>query len=326
MKTGLACTLLFAGSLCLSGAHAASFDCGKARTAVEKAICRDPALGRLDEAIGQAYRSLLEKVEPRFGAKVQDAQRNWLRSRSSVEGLQETLQKRLDNLKNALVTTNGVAMLRVDGDHLPPYVLTPLPGAAAYNREVDGILEVSRSDSLSDADMAECDRLSNAQGTTSPSAKVARKLEECELMASTSRRYRVDFVSPDLLSIEEDVSEYVWHAAHPSNSDGHLNRWLSKVGKVGPDDIFASPAYRRVLAAGVRRYLKKQGVEREGAPGADVDLEPDHWGFTATALRITGQGYDYDMGRGYVEIEIPWRDFGSAAKPQFVNALKKGKQ
>ena len=40
--------LLIALGLAGALANAQSFDCGKARYADEKTICRDPALGRLD--------------------------------------------------------------------------------------------------------------------------------------------------------------------------------------------------------------------------------------------------------------------------------------
>ena len=39
-----------------SVAKAASFDCNKATTATEIAICSDPELSALDELMGQAYR------------------------------------------------------------------------------------------------------------------------------------------------------------------------------------------------------------------------------------------------------------------------------
>ena len=36
-------------------AHAASFDCNKGRSLTEKMICRDPALSKLDDTLGQLY-------------------------------------------------------------------------------------------------------------------------------------------------------------------------------------------------------------------------------------------------------------------------------
>ena len=38
---------------------AASFDCAKARTFVEKEICKTPVLSQLDDALGKNYKNLL---------------------------------------------------------------------------------------------------------------------------------------------------------------------------------------------------------------------------------------------------------------------------
>ena len=55
---------------------AASFDCAKARKPVEKTICADPALSRLDEELAAAYRLALDKSASRGAVK--EWQRYWL--------------------------------------------------------------------------------------------------------------------------------------------------------------------------------------------------------------------------------------------------------
>ena len=40
-------------------ANAASFDCNKARTFVEKEICKTPVLSQLDDALGKNYKNIL---------------------------------------------------------------------------------------------------------------------------------------------------------------------------------------------------------------------------------------------------------------------------
>jgi len=59
--------------------HAASFDCTKARTPVEKAICSSPELSAADDKLDQAYRAALSNV-PEAAALVREAQRVWLQS------------------------------------------------------------------------------------------------------------------------------------------------------------------------------------------------------------------------------------------------------
>ena len=45
-------------------AHAASFDCTKAKTAQEKAICGTPALSAADDQMAAAYRAWLAAAPP----------------------------------------------------------------------------------------------------------------------------------------------------------------------------------------------------------------------------------------------------------------------
>lgn len=69
----------------LSPADAAAalpgFDCGQARTRVEKVICTDPTLSALDGEMARLYRSALDR-EPARAAEIRADQRRWLASRA----------------------------------------------------------------------------------------------------------------------------------------------------------------------------------------------------------------------------------------------------
>ncbi len=71
--------------LAAPGARAASFDCAKASTATEKAVCRDPALSKQDEAVTAAYKAA-QGLWPAgtWPAYIRLEQRNWLKDRDSV--------------------------------------------------------------------------------------------------------------------------------------------------------------------------------------------------------------------------------------------------
>lgn len=56
--------------------HAASFDCAKARSAVEKTVCADAALSRLDEDLAAAFKKALAVSDAR--PALRDWQRGWL--------------------------------------------------------------------------------------------------------------------------------------------------------------------------------------------------------------------------------------------------------
>lgn len=61
---------------------AASFDCAKARTQVEKLICADPQLSRQDSELAAAYGEALKAWDGQIAPYVKMSQRAWMRSRS----------------------------------------------------------------------------------------------------------------------------------------------------------------------------------------------------------------------------------------------------
>ena len=62
----------------IATAHAASFDCARARTGVEKAICADPKLSEYDERIAAAYKRELDEWNGAIRGYVRNDQRHWL--------------------------------------------------------------------------------------------------------------------------------------------------------------------------------------------------------------------------------------------------------
>ena len=61
-------------------AHAASFDCAKAATATEKAICANPRISDLDEYLGRYYQGGRVSMGRGAAACLASNQREWLRS------------------------------------------------------------------------------------------------------------------------------------------------------------------------------------------------------------------------------------------------------
>jgi uncharacterized protein len=85
MRTAILLAACLAVPAC--GAQAASFDCAKAATTVENAICADPALSQADEHMAQAYSKALDAtLAPRA---LRTDQIRWLSSRESVGTLDD---------------------------------------------------------------------------------------------------------------------------------------------------------------------------------------------------------------------------------------------
>lgn len=59
--------------------HAASFDCTKARSTMEKAICTDASLSSLDEKLAFEYKTARSKLSPTADKILISSQRSWFR-------------------------------------------------------------------------------------------------------------------------------------------------------------------------------------------------------------------------------------------------------
>jgi len=105
MKTTMPLPLGAALIICLFFAHqasAASFDCAKAQSAVEKSICGDPELSLLDESLAKAYQSAMQATGNLEGLK--SRQQQWLtKTRDQCHDsscLQNAYQTRMAELRN----------------------------------------------------------------------------------------------------------------------------------------------------------------------------------------------------------------------------------
>ena len=99
LRHALALTaLVFASSV-----HAASFDCASAASKVEKAICADADLSRLDEQLAERWRTTLANVPDPKALKTD--QRQWLKNRNGCGDLTACLRRqylmRLAELEHA---------------------------------------------------------------------------------------------------------------------------------------------------------------------------------------------------------------------------------
>lgn len=73
--------ITFACLVLISSAQAASFDCAKAGTKVEKLICADAGLSKLDEELNVAYKAALQNEKQ--ADSIKQAQKLWMRERNA---------------------------------------------------------------------------------------------------------------------------------------------------------------------------------------------------------------------------------------------------
>jgi uncharacterized protein len=83
-----------------------TFDCASTKRAVEKAICSDPDLARLDRQIDDAYKAAMAKLDRKGVARLREEQRDFVAARNKSFGrpayqLKRELEKRLATLRAA---------------------------------------------------------------------------------------------------------------------------------------------------------------------------------------------------------------------------------
>ena len=89
---------------------AASFDCNKATTETEIAICNDPELSALDEVMGQAYR--LAKISANWMTpqELRNSQKAWLQQRNrcgdNFDCLRNSYVQRLEEVSDGVLYIN----------------------------------------------------------------------------------------------------------------------------------------------------------------------------------------------------------------------------
>ncbi len=103
------CTSAFALLLLLCVAsrtsHSQSFDCAKAATLIEKTVCGDPNLKRLDSEVAKNYRAVRKQVSPDAEKALVASQRDWIADRNSqcASGSSECLTKSYRERDDVLV-------------------------------------------------------------------------------------------------------------------------------------------------------------------------------------------------------------------------------
>lgn len=68
-------------------AHAASFDCAKARSGAEKLICSDSTISALDDSLNEEYEFVSERNSDEENASLRAQQKTWLATRNKCSDI-----------------------------------------------------------------------------------------------------------------------------------------------------------------------------------------------------------------------------------------------
>lgn len=126
--------LIVLGWLMLSFAvHAASFDCGKATTKVERLICANTTLSKLDEELAAAYKTALQ--DEKQADAIRQTQKQWMKGRNGCADaacVKRTYEVRLQRLSSSISAHQSS-----DNGEATKQKVSPQTGKPLYGHCVD---------------------------------------------------------------------------------------------------------------------------------------------------------------------------------------------
>lgn len=328
---------LLAGVL---SAHAASFDCAKAKTPREKAICASPALSTADDQMAAAYRAWLAVLPPGVVPEAREEQRGWLQQ------LAESCKADEANSLNALTLCMlnrypaRISELRAKvlnlGEatfYLRSIELTypDAPGESSELEETRGFGTFRATWPQSTSKTAEWQAWNKAieaaaqglvasNGKKSPSGKWLPEWAaggDFELTAS------VDLVSQELVTASIGLEGMGHGAAHPSEEGLEFN-WLLKQGReLRSEDVFRKDSdWEKSVEAVCSEELQRDDSEGlydnwESAL-KKVVLNSQNWELDAKGLTIDFPEYSVSPRAFPVSpVTIPWATLRPFLQPGF---------
>lgn len=124
------CLVVIGAAGLVSSASAEGIDCGKARTAVEKAICSDADLRALDKRVATAYARLLKELDPDSAKALRSDQKWFLSTRDNATAVTKGVVDRADLADS----------LQYRAKFLEAIVPHPAPGLVGHWQNVAGAI------------------------------------------------------------------------------------------------------------------------------------------------------------------------------------------
>ncbi|WP_051279417.1 DUF3298 domain-containing protein [Chitinilyticum aquatile] len=320
--------LLAAFLLIPHATFAASFDCAKASSAEEKTICRNPALGKLDEQLAASYQQALKQLAPPWDARLRQTQREWLKNRVADadpktldKALADAMQARIKELDGAVRTSNGVQLLQLHYHFALPVDKTDIPSDSVWAAQKTVSQTVSPLFIINDIPGSKGFNQWVEKNFALPDPKTPATEESGNSLSP-------HFVSPEFLSLSNASWVYFLGAAHPMSGNTQYNYWLAKGRVLQAGDVFSGRDWQKIILARVHQHLKKEKMDdyADAKTVADYVLSPDCWAISPKGLTIViAQDAILFHAAGQQEISIPWGAFLGMLKPEFRTVLGQNK-
>jgi len=288
--------------LSLTAESAVAFDCAKASTRTERAICADPALKAADDAMGTAYSALRHSLQGSEASMLQLAQKRWLKirdDRCASESGQE--------LTSCLLKFTAERRLLLEG--------APESGPGAGARIVPVFIQQEGSADQYDVDYtllrfidpgSAGQELFNRQlgeiGKKAPLGPHGEEVMEGMQLAAIASA-ALSYASPKVISSAINIWSFDG-GAHGNGGLTNVNIDLAG-GRVITFDSLFDPADMEPLVVSCRQQIKDQKIEKmdgeEFKPADDPNYQEStivehvadltRWSFTSEDAVVTFDAY-----------------------------------
>lgn len=292
---------------------APSFDCAKAATPQEKAICADPNLARLDANLATAYAKARARLSDTGRREVQEDQRAWLAWLPKVcpeggrfaDSLEECLESEYLARPLLDVRRSGAFLYRMKVIAVP--YRNDFPSDARFPQYGIGRFSWPEIDRPTASQQTWNDAIrTRVSDMSSPDDVAGSQLEVSAFLESANSSFI--FVSVQGL-------EYGYGAAHPNGWMKHIS-WLANAGR----ELYSSDIFRE--GSGWERFLATLSLKEVGPFGQDSSSSEDflnriaavveqvsNWSLNASRLKVTCPPYSINPGsREEFQIDFKWNE------------------
>lgn len=310
-----------------SPAAAASFDCAKAQTPFEKAVCSSPELSQLDDTLAQAYQTALGGLSAEPAGEVKTAQRSWLAyaERSCSDDAQPITTEYTDDQTQCLTATyrNRIRDLeasRMEGGYrfypIDRYLVEQDTEATAddFTKVADKQFQIVKIDNGGDVAKAFNTAVDTIVGEIKDFFEPgSMTIAAGDVTSDSDVTYKVLGVTSQRISLQANEYWYGHGAAHGNYFITNRHFLVDDKRLLEASDIFEGDGWQDQLGKLALDAIKaKLGDDYFVNSDDDVKpiaIDPLRWDFSDEGLVIQFNIYEvtaYAMGAPTVT--IPWGD------------------
>jgi len=313
-------------------AQAASFDCAKASSQVEKAICANPDLSRTDEVLARAYATALGGLSDAAKQAMQASQREWLGfaalactvdAKPFTAAPTEDQQGCLNSVYRSRIGELGQSRMEGDWRVYPKtsYSLVDDPDPDSYQGVATKEISSPRIDEESPLAASFNALMEAADKAAQPDPK-----GEDYLTADTMVTTTISSVASHRISLATDTY-WMGHGAAHGNYAITYAHYLTDEGRMmTAKDLFTGTGWEAALGKLALDELDRTiegGIwEESRADVPKVAADPSRWIFGGEGLEIIFQPYEVTAyAAGAPTVTIGWDKLTDYLAPDYSNLL-----